>query len=678
MRPRLFALLSVILAFVFAPPLYPQGETRPAEKKSDSKADDEKAAEPVEPEVVVTAKRLLSSGVEPDTIPGNVSIITADDLARTGAASLPDALQRIGGVNVADITGFGTGGGMGALVDLRTAGGTKGHTLVLVDGVRLNTGADCAVLWSAIPIECVERVEVLRGGCSTLYGEGAMGGVINIITKKPQEGQVFKVSASAGNFARSTYGAYAGGQFDAFGYSVGFSRENQGGYREHSTYLGYTTYSKFTFAPDEFSTMGLSYRYHDSDNEFPSWLTVTEAKADPRQRGNAMYGEFFNRLSTVSFDADRKIGPDIVVAVKGWQQERVNDSTSNWTEFEINNPSFGGLLQVSCDAQWFHRDNLFILGVESDRHRVHAGAPGADSSHSKRDGFGVFVEDTLNILDCLSATAGYRFDDIAYDLELSAPAFEGDRNFRGHNPKFGVTFTPIEQVTLYGNWGKSFKTPPLFDMSAVIPPYQANTGMDPQQSTELEFGLRARHDGHNWNISGKLAWFDIRIRDEILYNPTTWQNENFDTSRKGVELGVETRLFDTVTLFGNCAWLTARFADSDYDGNNLPIAPRQKFTAGFSADIVKGLCLSFDWTDVREFTIVDDLANAYAKESYDVSNLKLGYTHKFEKVSVEGFISVTNLFDKEYSAWPGVDWAGTLVENPAPTRGWMMGFSISF
>ncbi len=140
-----------------------------------------RAAEiPRAPDVIVTATR-FDDAIERAAI--NASLITSQDIARSAARTLPDILGARAGIVTRDL--FGNAGAL-ANVDMRGFGATAAqNTLVLVDGRRLNDVDQSGVQWSSIPLEAIERIEILRGGGAVQYGDGASAGVINIITRHP-------------------------------------------------------------------------------------------------------------------------------------------------------------------------------------------------------------------------------------------------------------------------------------------------------------------------------------------------------------------------------------------------------------------------------------------------------------------------------------------------------------
>jgi len=157
------------------------------------------------PEVVVTATRTAQ---KTEKIPAGVTIITQEEIKNTNAGSIPDLLSSGEGLVVRSLMGSGKN----AQVDLRGYGETGPYnTLVLVDGRKVNAIDLSGVDWTQIPVDQVERIEIVRGTGTVLYGDNAAGGVINIITKTPSEGFTAKGGVSFGSYGRERLEASAGG-----------------------------------------------------------------------------------------------------------------------------------------------------------------------------------------------------------------------------------------------------------------------------------------------------------------------------------------------------------------------------------------------------------------------------------------------------------------------------------
>lgn len=187
------------------------------------------SAEQPLPVVVVSAARFEESLNE---VPADVRVISATEIERSGAYSLPALFAQLGTIPVSG-TNLGQLG-LGANVDLGGYGVTAGSTtLVLVDGLPLNPQDSTAISWESIPLNAIERIEVLQGGAGVQFGNGAVGGVINIITRKGATNGA-TVEQTIGSFNTLISSASVGRVFDDAQLSLHASRSSTDGWRENS------------------------------------------------------------------------------------------------------------------------------------------------------------------------------------------------------------------------------------------------------------------------------------------------------------------------------------------------------------------------------------------------------------------------------------------------------------
>ena len=181
--------------------------------------------------IVVTATRSISDARD---VPGNPSVITAHDISEGHYTSVPEALEKQAGLffrNYADNPSQ-------AGVDIRGFGGDNPHgkVLVLVNGRKLNRPDMAVINWAQIPMQAVERIEVVRGPNSVLYGDHAVGGVINIITRDGSDIPKTTLQASAGSYAAYDQNVVTSGKLDGLGYVATAGHQSGDGYRDRSAY----------------------------------------------------------------------------------------------------------------------------------------------------------------------------------------------------------------------------------------------------------------------------------------------------------------------------------------------------------------------------------------------------------------------------------------------------------
>ena len=232
------------------------------------------------PEVVVTAVRLPEEQMPVMKMPANVTVLDQTQIAASPSSTLPELLRQQVGLVAIDTVGFG--GGAGNLV-LRGFGERAG-AIILVDGVRVNDAGDATspFLWNSIPLNSIERIEVIRGGSSTIYGEGAVGGVINIITKQPSAQPATATATVAGGnlgyYSADFEGSLKHSNFDCY---VSGNRQEWTGWRDFSAYRGWAAIVK----PSVDTVIGkftLGYYLHDEVTENPGNISAAQLAANPR------------------------------------------------------------------------------------------------------------------------------------------------------------------------------------------------------------------------------------------------------------------------------------------------------------------------------------------------------------------------------------------------------------
>ncbi|RPJ04040.1 MAG: TonB-dependent receptor, partial [Deltaproteobacteria bacterium] len=217
-------------------------------------------------EVVVTATR---DAEEIRKIPANVTVIPRTEIERSNSQTVVDLLRTEGDVVVRDLYGHGKS----ASVDIRGFGETGPlNTLLLVDGRRVNEIDLSGVDWTQIPLDQIERIEIVRGSGSVLYGDNAAGGVIHIITKKPEKPLSIQADAMTGSYGLYKSGASAGGKWGPLSALLSASYQSTDGYRDNGFLRAKDVGGKFLYDLNENISLNLSGSFHQDDTGLPAAL----------------------------------------------------------------------------------------------------------------------------------------------------------------------------------------------------------------------------------------------------------------------------------------------------------------------------------------------------------------------------------------------------------------------
>lgn len=638
------------------------------------------------PAVVVTATRLPGEQVAAESFPANITLLSTNDLAATPAVSLPDMLRQQVGLVPLDTVGFGQFGNL----SLRGFGERTG-ALILVDGVRVNDAGDSTgpYLWNSVPLENIERVEIIRGGASTTYGEGAIGGVINIITKKPSDDPL-QITATGAGGNLGYYNAHLGlaGTVDQFDYSVSGNRQAWSGWRDNSGYDGWSAIVK-PGIETQVGRFTLGYYFHDETVENPGVLTEAQFDDDPRQAGDNTF-EFDNRIHRATLDYQRSFDSGWSLLGKLYGQDYTTDSISAFGAGRIEQPNYGTTWQGTYCSEIAGRNNMLTIGVEAVQQDFESvfdtGAFGVFTTQADNWTTSAFVQDTFNLTEKLALIGGIRFDYREWDIAVLSnppspfsPDVVEDRKADVWSPKIGMTYEIVEKTTSWVTLSRSFRLPTGFDIgtagSAPGELFFANPDVQPVEADTIEVGLRT--DACRY-LGGSIAYFYSDVSEDILFNPFTFQNENFDSTRQGVELSLVSRPLDWLDLYYTTAFIDAEFDGGAFDGNRLPLVAEWQLTGGVNIRPCRGLQLSLETVHVRGQVPNNDLNNDFSRNQYTVLNAKARY--QWQRVTL--FAAVNNLLDRLYQSFPTVstDFLGNQERayNPAPGINFQAGATVTF
>ena len=626
-------------------------------------------------ELVVTGTRF---GAEVRRLPRHVTVITREDIEQAPGNNLGDLLAREGDVTLRSSFGHDKV----SAVDVRGMGeASVSNVLVLVDGVRLNPPDLAGPDLSSIPIDQVERIEILRGAGSVLYGDGAVGGVINIITRKGGEGLEVQAHSSAGSYESYDQRASIGGRTGGLTYNLSGSYYDTEGYRDNGffrkTDVGFNLGYEFEKVLKVFG----SGAWHEDKYGLPGPVSLADLYDADRRRATGRpedYGQTEDQRYMAGFEADfKKYG---LVRLRTALRKRDNEYILGYTPLltrqeQLNNidENTGNLdLSYKCDYQLWGLDHSLQLGldlVETDYVREEKST--AERHNSLIRTTGIFVLSRWSLPKNLTLQAGYRRSSFDGDFRDDRLLWFGtdrswingnkrDRSWDNDAWELGLLYSPVPDLTLFAGYSTSFRNPNVDELA------QAEEDLKPQHGQHFELGVRGSL-GLKAEFSATL--FQARIEDEIYYgeDPVTGLaiNRNYDsrTLRRGLEIDFKFYPTDYLYIWGNYTYMIARFEGRDAD---LPLVPHHQAGAGFEWLLSDPLTLAVSWIYVgRRYDGNDLTNNRYATlEGYKVADLKLTYQYKGLKV----FAGINNLFNEYYST---VAYSETYY--PMPDRNFFLG-----
>lgn len=643
------------------------------------------------PEVVVTGTR---STEEIRRIPANISVITADDIRSTNAKTAADLLRREEGVVVRDLLG----NGKGAQVDLRGFGETApSNTLVLVDGRRVNEIDLSGIDWAQIPVEQIDRIEVLRGPGSVLYGDNAVSGVINIITKTPSSTPTAGAGVTLGSYDRYKLDAQAGGGIGKAALSLYAGIEDTDGYRDNNDYRAKDIGGRISLDATERFRVNLSGSYHEDDFGLPGALTQAEINADRKQSLNPDdEGSTEDYSVKAGFDWDLMKYGQLVADLS--YRDRSGDSRFPDTSFpfknEFSTETVGFTPRYIWQGDVFDRGNKLVAGVDlyrvSQDNKSYSGffspLPSSPTGLSDvdRDSAGFYLNNEFYLRPDLLLTLGGRHEYVKYDFDVRdrsafplAPLDESDSDSENAF-QAGLTYLYAENSSVFGRVGRSFRFP-LVDELVVFDfttgQIRVNPDLKPQTGIHYELGVR---HAFTPRLRGNLTLFRAEIEDEIFFNRPVFTNENHpETLRQGAEIGAWAQVAKHVALTGNYTFQKATFEKEPYKNKDLPAVPNHSANLGLRLfDLVPGVELTVDGSYYGSSYAVSDFENDFEKlDDFFTVDARITYEWKMLRL----FAGVNNLTNEKYSEYAVIGGFPTETNfYPAPERNFLFGLRAAF
>jgi iron complex outermembrane receptor protein len=626
-------------------------------------------------EVVVTATRYDRPL---NTVPADIQVITRKDIESSNATTIPDVLRDLGGLTVRDFSGDGTQ----ASVDIRGFGdGSTLRTLVLVDGHRINLMDQSTIKWLQIPLDRVEKIEVIKGPGSVLYGDNAVGGVINIITRQGQGKPKLETGVQYGSYDQFGGKALLSGQTNGLSYFLNTTYDESSGYRENSGFRAKDAGLDLGYDLSPFIHLSLSAGHHDGDYRLPGSLTATEKAADRRQSVGLKekdYAAITNDFASAGaiFSLPNWGELDLNLLYRYHTQDSRMVSWNSYFDADID--TIGFTPKYVLEHEIAGRKNKIILGIdvynmESDKRTLTAAGVETKQLKVGKDSVGYYLQDDISPWDSVVLSLGYRYERVKFsffDKTISTGTVNEDRILKEKQDalSLGLSYSYRKGSSIFARFDKTYRYPAsdeYFTWGTLLP------NLRPEHGYSYEAGIRHSITPKS---SVSLTAFLLNMEDEIDYNADTFQNENLDDTRhQGFELSGETAVWNDIVVFGNYTYTDVEFTSGAHNGHKLPLVPQNRIVAGVRWPLPMGFefNLTARYTGKRYFG--GDKDNQYGKmDAYTTVDMKVSWHWR----SLNAFLSVNNVFDKEYAEL-GYNY-GTATYYPMPAQNFLAGLSYTF
>ena len=656
------------------------------------------------PEVVVTATR---DRQEIRKTPANVTVITAEDITKTGATTVIEALDKLESIQFRTYSGNASQ----ALIDMRGFGGDNpyGKTLIMLDGRRLNRTDMASINWLQIPVNTIERIEIVRGPGSVLYGDAAIGGAINIITKKGKGEPQFNISGLAGSYGLHSERLGVTGATGKWTYAVNGENNFGSGYRERSQYSSQSGSFDFGYSANDLLNVSLGGSFNKSDYQMPGALTRAQMEQDRRQYQPAIPLYFMKAHDNDDgVDKYTNINLNIKSFWGAWGQLEINllygnkdlqMNMASWFSYNYSDTqadTYGITPKYILEKEIFGFPNKVIIGLDyyrepyrkdifSDRERTAK----LSSADFIRESIGYYIRDEFRITKNLIFSAGSRLEQTnikGSNIDSAAPAnnFSNEKSYSADSYEAGLTWLWGQKSKVFAKYATVYRIP-FIDEVASFSGFGGVflTDLEKEKGTSWEFGTEF-YPINDLKIG--LTFFRTDMEDEVeyIYNPLTFTGRNRNTGKtrhSGAESSFSYLWPQYLKIYGNYTYHLATFEDGANNKKDMPLVPRQMVNAGLEIYLPYNLTLKPEIRYVADAFLSGDSDNNTEKlESYTLLNCYLYYKPTRGKATLTAFIGADNIADVKYSSF-GIDFAQYGMVNfyyPMPGRSFKGGISFEF
>ena len=587
-----------------------------------------------------------------------------------------------------------------------------------MDGKQLNNIETGLVNWNSVPLSSIESIEVVRGGASSLYGDTAIGGVVNILTKDDNIART-QFSSHVGTFNSLSAQLRSTGRLSEHNYALFASEELSDGFRNHAERNIENVGGTLSLLQKPRGSLSISTAHNWIRFDEPGPLSGPELD-DSRTQSSPYYkfDQTDERKHRASLDGGFKLneGAHLSGSIAGELRKAdiirtlpLSPEFADTKNRDLSTSRLGSSVQLTLDTLPTPFNSKVIVGVDASLHFLsseyyqfflggradYKGKSSAKRGEADESGDGdrraiaAFLQYELLPIDALRIVLGGRFDALRDAFEPKPPS-EGDKTSTTNSafsPKAGLNYRYINTSerggNLYANVSRSFKAPTLdqlFDQRSIpveFPPFKislSNNDLKPQFGTNLEIGAYHRETILQNTLIGEasVAAYSMDLKDELDFSLEQFKYVNIGESRhRGIEAGLKFYIKSSANIFLNYTHQSATSQLGENKGNQLKAIPRNTIVGGVSAAHPYGIGGSLIVKSVNGIHLDD--ANTIKLPNHTTVDAKISYQYRLISAAVE----LINLFDKSYSTTGFPDNTGSGLVYFYPAAGRYLRFSLN-
>jgi iron complex outermembrane receptor protein len=624
-------------------------------------------------------------------VPANVKVITRDEIENSSSNTIPQVLSQIGGLRVRGVNA-GTLN-LDATVDMGGFGPTaNSNTLVLVDGIRINPIDSSSVDWGSIPIDSVERIEIVQGGAGVQYGNGAVGGVINIITNGGKK-NINQASTTYGSWGTLINNVILKNTVDKTTYQLSANTSNTNGWRANTAANAYSVDAKISQSLGGNDRIFIDAFYGYTNSQLAGPVVGVFGSGDPRsvrpqnsgdnitvknsgfRQGltktiNSQYTvEFDSSYSTKSsnfyspqsdfFAGSPYAGSPRNNDLQGWQLAASPRVKANFGMFgtsvfgydysKADQSGIGSYSPLSQAIILANQGNGFFNGLTSN------------TQNATQINQSIYLIQRIPLSSKVEASGGFRRQvQQASTTSTSVSASNGtsisNQQYAANAGDLALNFNYLPGQRIYAKWNQSFRFPNIDEYWGVAygpaPNYQAitvfNGILQPQTTQTYELG-------GSWSVfNSKItsSIFRSATQNEISYNPATGYNYNsiYQVDRNGILFDIASNLSKSLNVAAGGKYQKSFYANGPFSGNAIPISPNALLNARANYALTPNASFGgvINYVSEQNYDTGPSYFNAaQMMPAYVVADVYASYRYQ----SLEGRFTIKNVGNAQYATY---------------------------
>jgi iron complex outermembrane receptor protein len=647
------------------------------------------AAQNSQSTVIVSGSRFEENLNE---VPANVKVITREEIANSTSNNIPDVLSQIGGLVVRSSNSGQLN--LDATVDMGGFGATaNSNTLILVDGQRINPIDSGGVSWNSIPIDSIERIEIVQGGSSVQYGNGAVGGVINIITNGG------KINLNQASVTAGSYGTYIGNAIlrntiEKTTLQLTANSSNSQGWRENSAANAYAFNAKITQDFGGGDNIYIDTYYGYTNQKLPGGVVGQVGSGNPQaakfnnigsglisnnsgartggiKNINESYtfmldATYNNRNTTLNnpyyLSADSVGGGfpgSSVTSIHSWDlllTPRIKADFGNWGTTVIGYDYGKSNANSSNQYDGAAKDLIFLNQFPANPSGYFYNNQTANTQNVNLINQSVYIISRIPITKSVEASGGFRRqvqNVSAIDSNFYSPTLTtGNQKYSANAGDVALNYSYQKNQKIYAKWNQSFRFANIDEF----------WGSDPS-GNRIFSGVLKPQTTQTYEVGGEWSSRSVRLssslyqsltQNEIRYDPTTFYNTNSadNIGRKGILVDSTFNASSKLSISGGGTYVRSAYTNGPYSGTAVSLTPNLVLNARaqYLVNAEWSIGGVVNYVGQQMYDSDPTISNSLAKmPSYAAGDIYMAY----RSGKWEGKLAVKNVGNAYYSSYGG-------------------------